>query len=155
MSILLSQPARKLLLKGFRIQSSPLLNGNDYCKMIGFIGNCFTPNSRIHLVSRNYGAKKDISVRKGESELQTDVKVTVKEATKTASYSAIILLGIGVTAALFYAVFKELFSSKSPSGVYSNAFKICSEDTRVQDALGTPIKGFGEETSRGRRRHVK
>lgn len=29
-----------------------------------------------------------------------------------------------------------------------------SQDTRVQDTLGAPIKGFGEESRRGRRQHV-
>lgn len=28
------------------------------------------------------------------------------------------------------------------------------QDTRVQDSLGHPIKGFGEESRRGRRQHV-
>ncbi|XP_014286978.1 mitochondrial import inner membrane translocase subunit Tim21 [Halyomorpha halys] len=150
MSILLSQQARKLLWKSFRL---PYPIVNEHCKVITLVCGS-SPNSFITLVNRKYSDKKQISVRKADSEIQTDVKVTVKEATKTVSYSAVILLGIGVTAALFYAVFRELFSSKSPSGVYSNAFKLCSNDTRIQDALGTPIKGFGEETSRGRRRHV-
>lgn len=107
--------------------------------------------------NRLYSAKKDVAVHKQgpDSEIQTDVKTTIKETTKTVSYTGVILIGIGVTGALFYAIFRELFSSKSPSGVYSQAFKKCSEDTRVQDALGTPIKGHGEESSRGRRRHVR
>lgn len=29
-----------------------------------------------------------------------------------------------------------------------------SKDPRVQDSLGAPIKGFGEESRRGRRQHV-
>lgn len=35
-------------------------------------------------------------------------------------------------------------------------FLSCSyfQDPRVQDALGTPIKGYGEETTRRRRTHV-
>lgn len=28
------------------------------------------------------------------------------------------------------------------------------QDTRIQDALGVPIKGYGEETRRRRRQHV-
>ena len=28
------------------------------------------------------------------------------------------------------------------------------KDPRVQDSLGAPIKGFGEESRRGRRQHV-
>lgn len=78
----------------------------------------------------------------------------VKETTKTVSYLGIILIGVGVTGTLFYAVFNELFSSKSPNNVYSKAAKLCVNDTRIQDKLGYPIKTYGEETRRGRRRHV-
>jgi len=78
----------------------------------------------------------------------------VKETAKTASYLGVILAGIGVTAVIFYQVFRELFSSKSPNSVYTTSLKKCRQDPRVIDSLGEPIKGFGEETRRGRRRHV-
>jgi import inner membrane translocase subunit TIM21 len=79
----------------------------------------------------------------------------VKETTKTASYLGVILAGVGVTAVIFYQVFRELFSSKSPNSVYTTSLKKCCADSRVIDSLGEPIKGFGEETRRGRRRHVR
>lgn len=91
------------------------------------------------------------------NEVDTNVKPLgekVKETTKTASYMGVILLGVGVTGALFYAVFRELFSSKSPNNVYAKALKRCLEDTRVEDKLGYPITGFGEESRRRRRQHV-
>ena len=81
--------------------------------------------------------------------------IAVKETTKTASYLGVILAGVGVTGFIFYQVFKELFSSKSPNSVYSASLTKCCADPRVVDALGQPIKGFGEETRRGRRRHVR
>ncbi|KAF2892349.1 hypothetical protein ILUMI_13825 [Ignelater luminosus] len=91
------------------------------------------------------------------SEVDTNVKPLgekVKETTKTASYLGVILLGVGVTGALFYAVFNELFSSKSPNNVYTKAAKRCLNDPRIQDSLGQPITTYGEETRRGRRQHV-
>ncbi|GLG96853.1 hypothetical protein R5R35_004942 [Gryllus longicercus] len=78
----------------------------------------------------------------------------VKENTKTASYLGVIVIGVGVTGIMFYAVLRELFSSKSPNNVYSAALSRCCVEPRVLNALGEPIKGFGEETRRGRRRHV-
>lgn len=109
------------------------------------------------LQKRLYSEKKAVAIQRDRSdqEISTDVKTTIKETTKTVSYSAVILLGIGVTAVLFYAIFRELFSSKSPSGIYSQAFKKCCNDPRVQDSLGTPIKGHGEESSRRSRSHVR
>ncbi|XP_037085493.1 LOW QUALITY PROTEIN: mitochondrial import inner membrane translocase subunit Tim21-like [Pollicipes pollicipes] len=79
---------------------------------------------------------------------------TVKENTKTTWYAFIMLGGLGVTSVMFYAIFRELFSSKSPNSVYSTALQRCASEPRVTDALGEPVKGHGEETRRGRRRHV-
>jgi hypothetical protein len=78
----------------------------------------------------------------------------VKETAKTTSYLGVILLGVGVTGIMFYAIFNELFSSNSPQAIYSEAFDKCKEDPRVQDALGQPIKCYGEESRRRRRNHV-
>ncbi|KAJ8921067.1 hypothetical protein NQ315_015863 [Exocentrus adspersus] len=91
------------------------------------------------------------------SEVDTNVKPLgekVKETTKTVSYLGVILIGVGVTGTLFYAVFRELFSSKSPNNIYTKAAKRCIADPRVEDKLGRPITAYGEETRRGRRQHV-
>lgn len=93
----------------------------------------------------------------GGSEIDVNVKPLgekVKETTKTASYLGVILLGVGVTGSLFYAVFNELFSSKSPNNVYAKASKRCISDPRIEDKLGLPIMAYGEESRRGRRQHV-
>ncbi|XP_065356299.1 mitochondrial import inner membrane translocase subunit Tim21 [Calliphora vicina] len=93
----------------------------------------------------------------GRTDVSTDVRPLgekIKETTKTASYTAIILAGVGVTAVMFWAIFRELFSSSSPNNIYSDALARVIEDPRVQDSLGAPIKGFGEESRRGRRQHV-
>ncbi|XP_055685303.1 mitochondrial import inner membrane translocase subunit Tim21-like [Lutzomyia longipalpis] len=102
-------------------------------------------------------SESSLSTAKPRAEISADVKPIgerIKENTKTASYTGVIVLGIGVTGFLFYTVFRELFSSSSANSVYSAALEKCINDPRVQDALGAPIKGYGEETSRRRRRHV-
>lgn len=73
----------------------------------------------------------------------------VKETTKTTSYLAIILVGLGITGGLIYTVFNELFSGKSPNNIYSKAAARCIEFPQVSDKLGYPISAFGEETRRG------
>ncbi|KAH8377021.1 hypothetical protein KR093_002834 [Drosophila rubida] len=93
----------------------------------------------------------------GNSNVSTDVRPIgekIKENTKTASYTAIILAGLGVTGIMFYAIFRELFSKESSCNIYATALKRVVEDPRVQDSLGAPIKGFGETSRRGRRQHV-
>ncbi|XP_045470131.1 mitochondrial import inner membrane translocase subunit Tim21 [Harmonia axyridis] len=108
---------------------------------------------------RRYKSDKHSSIVKSTdsgSQIGLDVKPLgekVKETTKTASYLGVILLGVAVTGSLFYAVFNELFSSKSPNNVYTKAVKKCLADTRVEDKLGYPIVAYGEETRRGRRQH--
>ncbi|CAH0404925.1 unnamed protein product [Chilo suppressalis] len=109
--------------------------------------------------SRYYSTNKDTGLTKSKdtAEISTDVRPLgekIKETTKTVSYTGIILLGVGVTGVIFFYVFRELFSSNSANSIYSTALEKCKNDPRVEDALGSPIKGYGEETTRRRRTHV-
>lgn len=66
----------------------------------------------------------------GGSSVSTDVRPIgekVKEAAKTTSYLGVIILGVGVTGIMFYAIFSELFSSNSPNAVYTDALEKCKE----------------------------
>ncbi|XP_012267660.2 mitochondrial import inner membrane translocase subunit Tim21 [Athalia rosae] len=92
--------------------------------------------------------------RKTTDQVQVGFAEVVKENTKSAWYLTVIVAGTVVTSALFFAIFRELFSSKSSNNIYTKALERCKQDTRVIDALGEPIKAYGEETRRGRRGHV-
>lgn len=81
--------------------------------------------------------------------------IAVKENTKTAGNLGVILFGVGITASILWAIFQELFSGNSPNNIYSSAFDKCVADPRVKDHLGEPIKAYGEENRRGRRKHVR
>lgn len=62
------------------------------------------------------------------NDVSTDVRPIgerIKENTKTASYMGVIVLGVTVTGALMFAIFKELWSSCSPNNVYSAALEKC------------------------------
>ncbi|XP_029653048.1 mitochondrial import inner membrane translocase subunit Tim21 [Octopus sinensis] len=78
----------------------------------------------------------------------------VKEASKDVTYTGVIIVGVGITAIMFYAIAKELLSKESPNAVFGEAFKRCKNDPEVQQLLGEPIKAYGEESGRRRRRHV-
>jgi len=123
----------------------------------------YTPNCTVKLCqqklySTSSEKPQDKALQEQQSELSENVRPmtfkTVKETTKTASYLGVILIGVGVTGFIFYNVFSELFSSKSPNNIYSKALELISSDARIQDALGQPISGYGEENRRGRRQHV-
>lgn len=112
--------------------------------------------NRIVCIKFLSNQKNAVTKTSEKFEVDTNVKPLgekVKETTKTASYIGVILLGVAVTGSLFYAVFNELFSSKSPNNVYTRAVKECLANTRVEDKLGYPIVAYGEETRRGRRQH--
>uniref|UniRef100_A0A915IRZ5 Mitochondrial import inner membrane translocase subunit Tim21 n=1 Tax=Romanomermis culicivorax TaxID=13658 RepID=A0A915IRZ5_ROMCU len=78
----------------------------------------------------------------------------IKEGAKDVYYFGVFAVAVVAAGAMFYYIFQELFSSKSPNSVYSRALKVVTANEEIQMILGTPIKGFGEETRRGRRRHV-
>ena len=81
--------------------------------------------------------------------------IPAKENVKTAGYSGVIIVGLGAFGAICYTIMKELFSSESPMVMFNNASDQCIAHDKVQDLLGEPIKAFGEENRRGRRRHVR
>lgn len=117
------------------------------------------PSPSNYFLLRTYSneSKKDESIVRVERTDSSEVSTTVhkvKEATKTVSYMGIIVFGVGLTGVIFYAIFKELFSSNSPNSIYTKALKRCETDTKVTNAIGDGIKGYGEETRRGRRQHV-
>ncbi len=127
---------------------------NNSNKVYLNLNNCQT----LRLLATNAPKSSKSSTSSSLSESQSQKELTigekVKQTTQDVSYLSVILGGISITCLILYAVFRELFSSSSPNVLYSNALKRCKSDPRVIEALGQPIKGFGEMTTRGRRRHV-
>ncbi|XP_011169577.1 mitochondrial import inner membrane translocase subunit Tim21 [Solenopsis invicta] len=104
-----------------------------------------------------YSTKKSVTkvdCNETNNQVQIGTAKVVKENLKSAGYLGVIIGGIGITALILYTLFSELFSSKSPYGVYSEARVRCIEHPKVMDVLGAPVKAYGEETRRGRRRHI-
>ncbi|XP_011178590.1 mitochondrial import inner membrane translocase subunit Tim21 [Zeugodacus cucurbitae] len=124
---------------------------HQMCRMIAM------SQSPLYQIRKEEDTSRSLQESRERADISTDVRPLgekIKENTKTVSYTAIILAGIGVTGVMFYAIFRELFSSCSPNNIYSDALDLVKEDPRVQDALGAPIKGYGEESRRGRRQRV-
>lgn len=95
-----------------------------------------------------------VAKAKSGGTLQTSFAQKTKENVKTASYGTVIVVGVGVTGVVLYTVFHELFSGESPNSLFQVASDKCIAHPKVADLLGEPIKAFGEETRRHRRRHV-
>nr|XP_023678177.1 mitochondrial import inner membrane translocase subunit Tim21 [Paramormyrops kingsleyae] len=103
--------------------------------------------------SESENRKVTVSRRRGDDPAIPAAQ-KVKQASKDFTYLIVVVIGIGVTGGLLYIVFKELFSSSSPSKIYGKALEKCRAHPEVIGVFGEPIKGYGETTRRGRRQHV-
>ncbi|KAM9575835.1 mitochondrial import inner membrane translocase subunit Tim21 isoform 1-T1 [Guaruba guarouba] len=98
---------------------------------------------------------KHVSVQRAEKgETLLSAAQRVKDAGRDFTYFIVVLVGIGVTGGLFYVIFKELFSSSSPSKIYGDALEKCRSHPEIIGVFGESIKGYGEATRRGRRQLV-
>ncbi|XP_067936084.1 mitochondrial import inner membrane translocase subunit Tim21-like isoform X2 [Watersipora subatra] len=100
-------------------------------------------------------ADKEIDIQRERPYEHLTAGQKVAQAGADLTSLLVIIAGLGITGVLFYAVGSELFSSSGPNAVYSAAFKRCTNDIQVLDALGQPVKGHGETNRRGRRQHVQ
>ncbi|VDM57400.1 unnamed protein product [Angiostrongylus costaricensis] len=78
-------------------------------------------------------------------------KVTEK-ASNTLLYAAV-TGGLGILGVFVYLLAREFLAEGSPQKFYS-ALALIRRDETCRELFGPTIAGFGEETSRGRRRHV-
>lgn len=94
------------------------------CRMIAIT------QSPIYQMRKEEDTSRSLQESRGRTDISTDVRPLgekIKENTKTATYTAIIIAGIGVTGVMFYAIFRELFSSCSPNNIYSDALDLVKE----------------------------
>ncbi|KAE8696927.1 putative mitochondrial import inner membrane translocase subunit TIM21 [Hibiscus syriacus] len=66
--------------------------------------------------------------------------------TEGASYSLIILVGLGIAAAAGYAVFKELIFQPREYKIFNQALERIQNESQVRVRIGHPITGYGQET---------
>ncbi|KAJ8748736.1 hypothetical protein K2173_011288 [Erythroxylum novogranatense] len=92
-------------------------------------------------------ARKDVSTVEDPFDAPT-YNIPEKPVTFTegASYSVIILAGLGVAAAAGYAVFKELIFEPKEYKIFNKALKRVQDDSQVRVRIGSPITGYGQES---------
>lgn len=142
------------------IHQNHLYNRLKNCSMIW--------SSLIHTSSIEYDNSKEVEknnkkehgsvlmqvLGKKDEPKQLTVGAKVVQAGRDFTYLIAILVGFGLVGFLFYSVGSEFFSSNSPSSVFTQALKRVRADERIKEILGEPITGHGEESGRGRRRHL-
>ncbi|XP_019053551.1 PREDICTED: probable mitochondrial import inner membrane translocase subunit TIM21 [Nelumbo nucifera] len=63
-----------------------------------------------------------------------------------ASYSVIILAGLGIAALAGYAVFKELIFEPKEYKIFGKALERVQNDSQVRVRIGSPVTGYGSES---------
>ncbi|KAF3327119.1 putative mitochondrial import inner membrane translocase subunit TIM21-like isoform X1 [Carex littledalei] len=66
--------------------------------------------------------------------------------TEGASYSLIILAGLGVAGIAAYGVFKELIFEPKEYKIFGKALTRVQNDSQVTVRIGTPVTGYGQES---------
>ncbi|KAJ4849695.1 hypothetical protein Tsubulata_006721 [Turnera subulata] len=111
-------------------------------------------------VARSFASKASNQAGKNQSEARKEVSTVedpfdaptynIPEKPVTfvegASYSVIILAGLGVAAAAAYAVFKELIFQPKEYMIFDKALKRIQDDSQVRVRIGSPITGYGQES---------
>ncbi|XP_033125240.1 mitochondrial import inner membrane translocase subunit Tim21-like [Anneissia japonica] len=98
--------------------------------------------------------RKDVVAAKTKNTHQVQLGQKVAQASKDVTYIAVVVVGAVLLVAMFYTVGQELMDSKSPNSVFTRSLKLCKKNYEVMEAIGEPIKGYGEMDRRGRRKHV-
>ncbi|KAK1418775.1 hypothetical protein QVD17_27922 [Tagetes erecta] len=110
--------------------------------------------------ARSFASKASRSTSKNASETRKDVtkvedpfdaptyNIPEKPMTFTegASYSVVILAGLGIAAAAGYGVFKELIFEPKEYKVFNKALRRIQDDSQVRVRIGSPITGYGQES---------
>ncbi|CAI9101297.1 OLC1v1038590C1 [Oldenlandia corymbosa var. corymbosa] len=124
------------------------------------LGGMHKINSEVSLSARPFTSKaseptdknkseprKDISAFEDPFDAPTDV-IPEKPVTFTegASYSLVILAGLGVAVAAGYAVFSELIFQPKEYKIFGKALKRIQDDSEVRVRIGSPITGYGSES---------
>ncbi|KAL5977109.1 mitochondrial import inner membrane translocase subunit tim21, partial [Asimina triloba] len=114
---------------------------------------CVLNGSTIHMgINVNYPAqkpdkRKDISTIEDPFDAPT-YHIPEKPVTFTegASYSLIILAGLGIAGAAAYAVFKELIFEPKEYKIFGKALERVQNDSQVRVRIGSPVTGYGQES---------
>ncbi|KAH9733345.1 putative mitochondrial import inner membrane translocase subunit TIM21 [Citrus sinensis] len=126
----------------FQQMDSRVANSKTYCSARSFASKTSKQGTET-----SSEPKKDISTVEDPFDAPT-YNIPEKPVTFTegASYSLIILAGLGVAGAAAYAVFKELIFEPKEYKIFNKALKRIQDDGQVRVRIGSPITGYGQES---------
>ncbi|KAF9324756.1 mitochondrial import inner membrane translocase subunit tim21 [Podila minutissima] len=100
---------------------------------------------------RPLGALAHHTEKKQWKDLSTPEKVV--HATKTTTNYTVVGAGVVLVGVIGYAIISELFGSNSDTHIFGDALEKVRNNEKLQDIIGSPMKGHGEPSSSKRRRN--
>ncbi|KAI8028330.1 hypothetical protein LOK49_LG02G00806 [Camellia lanceoleosa] len=131
-----------------RFQSSSQLIGSHGANMKGpCFARAFASTASEQERRNSSETRKDISTVEDPFDAPT-YNIPEKPVTFTegASYSIIILAGLGIAAAAGYGVFKELIFQPKEYKIFGKALERVQNDNQVSVRIGSPVTGYGQES---------
>ncbi|XP_051132955.1 probable mitochondrial import inner membrane translocase subunit TIM21 isoform X2 [Andrographis paniculata] len=112
-----------------------------------FFVRCLTSESSESKRRKESETRKEISTVEDPFDAPT-YNIPEKPVTFTegASYSIIILAGLGIAGAAAYGVFKELIFEPKEYKIFNKALDRVQNDGQVRVRIGSPITGYGSES---------
>uniref|UniRef100_A0AC35GPF5 Mitochondrial import inner membrane translocase subunit Tim21 n=1 Tax=Panagrolaimus sp. PS1159 TaxID=55785 RepID=A0AC35GPF5_9BILA len=112
-----------------------------------------TSGKKITKFSSDKSYLDEILFETKKEEPKTTAQKVKKQAENTFLY-AIVAASVIALGALGYYFVEQFLASDSPQTIYSKVLKQVQNDERCQETFGAGMKGYGEDTGRGRRRHI-
>ncbi|THG23050.1 probable mitochondrial import inner membrane translocase subunit TIM21 [Camellia sinensis] len=144
-SLIIGQRTRESVM---RLQSPFLFTGSHGVNIKGpYCARTFASTTSEQEGRKSSKTRKEISKVEDPFDAPT-YNIPEKPVTFTegASYSLIILVGLGVAAAAGYAVFKELIFQPKEYKIFGKALERIQNDNQVSVRIGSPITGYGQES---------
>lgn len=78
----------------------------------------------------------------------------VKQKVENTFFYTVAGASVVAVSVLVYLLVNSFWANDSPQRIYSKALKLVLQDDRCKELLGDKISAHGEDTGRGRRRHI-
>ncbi|XP_006649756.1 probable mitochondrial import inner membrane translocase subunit TIM21 [Oryza brachyantha] len=127
--------------------SSPLMTHNESRKVSAYLVRPCASYSTKSSDQNPKEGKKDLTTVEDPFDAPTynipEKPVTFAEG---ASYSLVIVAGLGIAALAGYAVFKELIFEPKEYKIFGKALARVQNDSQVTAKIGYPVTGYGNES---------
>lgn len=113
----------------------------------------FNHHNQICFETESTSYLDEILLKKGEKLPDTPAQKFKRGATNV-FFISICVASAGTIVMLAYFLLEQFWAGDSPQRIYSKSLKLIRNNPQCIDIFGSKIAGYGEDTGRGRRRHI-